>query len=299
MTFDQRKVSQRVGDSFDFYVIGDENGYTDEGQRNGFILARQIQGNGLGRAVPVFKGDYRTTPYLPQAGWPVVVEVGIYGVLTIRGTHTMAALALGYDISPGAGGDQTYNGWTQMETATVGLVMPRTPPDTKLTVFPVNWLDWDNQWQGFAGDNNVDLSSAISALSTDERALVLIYMQPDNTIATQVSTAKSGPEYTDPIGLDDLQECQDAIGWVPMVLGAFKIYAGQTAITWADRFGDIRQWIGIRPKYNTTATAAPTVNDDSADGYVVGSRWIDTTNDEEYVCTDSSTGAANWENTTT
>lgn len=45
-------------------------------------------------------------------------------------------------------------------------------------------------------------------------------------------------------------------------------------------------------------TTAPTTGDDNTQGYVVGSRWIDTTNDVEYVCLDASTGAAVWEATT-
>lgn len=46
------------------------------------------------------------------------------------------------------------------------------------------------------------------------------------------------------------------------------------------------------------ATAAPAVTDDSGDGYAIGSRWIDTTNDKEYVCLDSTVGAAVWTETT-
>lgn len=42
-------------------------------------------------------------------------------------------------------------------------------------------------------------------------------------------------------------------------------------------------------------TAAPGVNDDSGDGYGIGSIWIDTTNDNAYIATDVTVGAANWE----
>jgi len=45
-------------------------------------------------------------------------------------------------------------------------------------------------------------------------------------------------------------------------------------------------------KYN--ATTAPTVNDDSTDGYGVGSNWYDTTNDRAYICLDSTPTAAVW-----
>lgn len=42
------------------------------------------------------------------------------------------------------------------------------------------------------------------------------------------------------------------------------------------------------------ASAPPTINDDSADGYSVGSLWIDTTNDIAYICVDATSGAAIW-----
>ena len=51
-------------------------------------------------------------------------------------------------------------------------------------------------------------------------------------------------------------------------------------------------------KNNWAASAAPTTGDDSGSGYVVGSRWIDTTNDKEYVCLDNTAAAAVWTETT-
>lgn len=42
------------------------------------------------------------------------------------------------------------------------------------------------------------------------------------------------------------------------------------------------------------ATTAPTVNEDSGDGYAVGSVWIDTTNGKAYTCLDATVGAAVW-----
>jgi len=46
--------------------------------------------------------------------------------------------------------------------------------------------------------------------------------------------------------------------------------------------------------HNFAGTTAPTVNEDSADGYSVGSRWVDTTNNIKYDCLDNTTGAAIW-----
>lgn len=46
--------------------------------------------------------------------------------------------------------------------------------------------------------------------------------------------------------------------------------------------------------HNFTATSAPTTGDDALDGYSVGSRWIDTSTDTEYICEDNTVGAARW-----
>ena len=45
---------------------------------------------------------------------------------------------------------------------------------------------------------------------------------------------------------------------------------------------------------NFAAVMGPTVTNDSSEGYVPGSRWIDLTNDISYVCVDNSAGAAVW-----
>jgi hypothetical protein len=51
-------------------------------------------------------------------------------------------------------------------------------------------------------------------------------------------------------------------------------------------------------KVKLDATAAPTADNDVDEGYVVGSRWFDVTNDKEYVCLDNTDGAAVWTETT-
>ena len=47
---------------------------------------------------------------------------------------------------------------------------------------------------------------------------------------------------------------------------------------------------------NLTAVTDPTVNDDSDDGYAVGSKWINTSTDQIFYMTDSTVGASNWVN---
>ena len=48
---------------------------------------------------------------------------------------------------------------------------------------------------------------------------------------------------------------------------------------------------------NLAGTSAPDVTDDSDSGYAVGSTWIDINNDNTYLATDVTVGAANWEQT--
>lgn len=47
-------------------------------------------------------------------------------------------------------------------------------------------------------------------------------------------------------------------------------------------------------KANFVATSAPTVNDDTGDGYTIGSWWVNTSSDEAYLCVDATAGAAVW-----
>jgi hypothetical protein len=46
---------------------------------------------------------------------------------------------------------------------------------------------------------------------------------------------------------------------------------------------------------NSVTTSDPTVNDDSNDGYVVGSQWVNTTGDKFFICVDNTVGAAVWQ----
>lgn len=51
-------------------------------------------------------------------------------------------------------------------------------------------------------------------------------------------------------------------------------------------------------KCNFTAVVAPTANDDSGDGYDVGSQWIDVLLDDAYICVDDTLTAAVWKKIT-
>ena len=51
-------------------------------------------------------------------------------------------------------------------------------------------------------------------------------------------------------------------------------------------------------KVNLTATADPTASNDTNQGYAIGSRWVNATENNEFVCVDASAGAAVWRQTT-
>lgn len=50
----------------------------------------------------------------------------------------------------------------------------------------------------------------------------------------------------------------------------------------------------VNNKQNFTATTDPTVNDDSDDGYGVGSPWVNTSSGDVFICGDATVGAAVW-----
>jgi len=60
---------------------------------------------------------------------------------------------------------------------------------------------------------------------------------------------------------------------------------------------DKRAAFQVPVKCNFAATAAPTADEDSGDGYAVGSLWHDTTADKSYVCLDATATAAVWHRT--
>lgn len=52
------------------------------------------------------------------------------------------------------------------------------------------------------------------------------------------------------------------------------------------------------PNNKFDATTSPGVTDDSSAGYQIASRWINTTSKHEFVCVDSTVGAAVWKQIT-
>lgn len=86
-----------------------------------------------------------------------------------------------------------------------------------------------------------------------------------------------------------------ASGWAISASGAGSVLTFTVAVTNA---ATARTGLGVddiaTKKSNLTATIAPTVNDDSGDGYLPGSIWLGTVLNDAYICLDAAVGAAVW-----
>jgi len=196
-----------------------------------------------------------------------------------------------------------------------------------------DFYNWPSVLPASSGVNLTDLSLAIDIAEYEALAATPGFVDSDTLTFTGDYTAtllagrrleitlNSGPVYTEVLssshnaGVTTL-ELKDAIAdntvsavnvsiFRPLAnggalgMGALGIAAyAQTLLDDANAAA-ARATLGMANyvdlKHNYAATVAPAVTDDSGDGYAVGSRWIDVSADQAYVCLDASVGAAVWE----
>lgn len=146
--------------------------------------------------------------------------------------------------------------------------------------------------------SSVDLASVAAGLSTNEHCFVIIYLdETDGTIgyvaSTPTTAALSLPSRAE-FGFADFMAT--AVPGEKRPLGAVYCYQAQNAIEEADfyRAYAFPRFETRGLQHNLTATAAPTSSDDLADGYSIGSLWINVSADTVYLCVDNAAGAAVW-----
>lgn len=175
-------------------------------------------------------------------------------------------------------------------------------PVSGLTVRIFGSVLWgDGTWVGFQTETE-DMTARVPSAGA---RFVLVEVDTDGTLEFTNGTEKDSRNlltYADiPVPTE---------GRKPIC--AIRLYDGQTTIYHDVRVGKPNDVIDLRwsnfpathdhdaryPRKWTGKTTSPTVNDDSDDGYAVSDRWIDETNDKEYVALDVTVGAAVWTETT-
>jgi hypothetical protein len=140
------------------------------------------------------------------------------------------------------------------------------------------------------------LDAASDVGVVDVGAIVGADLPPRGSYALSIVRLRSsGVVGWQDVGADLRFVFQDAGTYLTRLLDAPSSYvgaAGKAVIVNATEDGV--EFGSLLPLSKYDAMSAPTVDDDSGDGYSVGSRWIDVTNDRAYVCDDATVGAAVW-----
>jgi len=181
----------------------------------------------------------------------------------------------------------------------------------KLTLARVVDLDQDTDLQNQAQYKPEQVEAAF-----DYGRMVDLQQQDqiDRSIKSQISD-NSGADYTLPepsankvIGVwdDDADEIVEGptaneisnANANAVAAAASATAAASSASDAADSATDAAASAAMLPQNNFTATTAPTATDDDSEGYSVGSRWVDVTGDESYICVVATDSAAVWLNST-
>jgi len=84
------------------------------------------------------------------------------------------------------------------------------------------------------------------------------------------------------------------LGEANSAITTIVVWPGNHFLTWLYIDGEYVLADTLGPLHNLAAAVDPTVNDDSGDGYAVGSVWINTTSAAIFQCVDSTATAAVW-----
>lgn len=170
---------------------------------------------------------------------------------------------------------------------------PRIDASGRLTAYIEPFNYWRDRLEYYYPGGTVDLTSAVPGTTGTWRWVKIGVTPVTNAIVTATGTAQSVYEPLTPDALAAITMDDD------IVLGGVKLRNGQTSLGIVDGdFADARQhfWTPhpLLAKSNLSASTNPGTGDDSADGYAVGSLWINTTAGVVHQCVDATAGAAEW-----
>lgn len=163
-----------------------------------------------------------------------------------------------------------------------------------------------NLWATVVGDSGTTTASAVDSsltvsggegIDTSVSGEILTISGEDATTTNKGLASFSSSEFTVSGGAVSLQNIAIASGGT----GAGTAEDGFDALAPTTTAGDTIYFDGsdnLRRPNKLDGTTAPVATDDDGEGWLVGSRWIDTTADKEYVCLDITTDAAVWTETT-
>lgn len=230
----------------------------------------------------VYAGNGSTTVFPTTFSFFVNTDLVVTLVNDTTGVETLQVLTTNYTVSGGSGstGDVTM---LVAPPSGNSLVIERLLPKTQTTDYVEN--------DDFPADSHEQALDRLVMLVQE------LFDKTDRSLILPAVTALSGLTLPQP-GADlylkynaagtDL-ELKTVTGLGALGLPVSVANGGTNAITAAAA----RTNLGF-PLFNLTATTAPTKDEDTVDGYSVGSLWIDVTNDNIYRAVDVSAGAAIW-----
>ena len=281
-------------------VLGKANGTIYSTTRKGYTWVRKIDGiddDGNPRYTePFLVADGLGTSFYVYPGAPVVVKWDEYDKLWYIERNDFNSLAQsGINpsiLNPSNPWREATNPFTNAPYLLSHPIATSGTPTMEVSVHPL--MMHDATGSAFAFENGAKISLASDVPSSGEHRLALVWLKIDGTLDTSTSTVKSQSE---PLTVTtDAYEClNNPPGPRAIPSKIYRLYGDQTTVVQDDVWMDVRMWINAPDvKTNFAGTAAPTTGDDVDDNYEAGSFWIDTTNDNAYVCLDNSSGAAVW-----
>ena len=158
------------------------------------------------------------------------------------------------------------------------------------TVYAINDVVYQNNnvYRCLISHTSDTFSTDLAALKWELFLNFDQFITPAESAQTAAETAQTASEAAQSYAEEWANKAEDSLISVAAGGDGATEYS---ALHWANKAAASA---AVLPLNNFVATTAPTVGDDSDDGYSVGSRWVDLTADEAYLLVDATVGAAVW-----